>query len=71
MTVSYAGLGFVSISLFFNLSVDIIEVKQRKLELKLEDEMEYIVPWKDFLCVYAAPNVYNVQVVILFPPHTQ
>ena len=71
MTVAYAWLGFVSISLFFNLSGDIIEAKQRKLELKLEDEMKYIVPWKDFLCVYTAPKVYTVQVVILLLPHTQ
>ena len=42
MTVSYAGLGFISISLFFDLSGDI----GSKIE-KLEDDMKLVVA----LCV--------------------
>ena len=35
----------------------------KTLKVKLEDNVkyQYIVPWKNLLCVYAAPNVYIVQ----------
>ena len=57
-TVSYARLGFISISLFFTLSGDITS----------RDDVKYwyIVPWMDFLCVYTPPKLYIVEVVILF-----
>ena len=56
--VSYARLGFISISLFFTLSGDITS---------RDDDVKYwyIVPWTDFLYVYT-PKLYIVEVVILF-----